>query len=180
MYLDGITTKRLKTRKLELSDITIWEKFFENNNSLPYLGIDLSKDNRTQSKEWIERQLWRYENNKFGHQALIERKTNNFVGQCGLLTQQIDNKIETEIAYHIIPEYWGLGFATEAAKEFRDYAFRNDLCNSLISVIDVRNIASQKVAKKNGMKVSMQTKYNDLNVYVYRINKDEWGKQTTT
>jgi len=174
MYLDGSETNRLFIRKLEFSDIAIWETFFEKNNFLPFLGLDLTLNKKAQSKNWIERQLWRYENNKFGHHALIDKQTNKLIGQCGLLTQEIDDKIETEIGYHIIPEYWGKGYATEAAKKFRDFAFEKDLCNSLISIIDIRNIASQKVAEKNSMRKTKQVRYNSLDVYIYRIEKDEY------
>ncbi len=174
MYLDGSETKRLVIRKLEISDIAVWESFFENNASLAFLGLDLSIDNKAQAKDWIERQLWRYENNKYGHHALIDKQSNTFIGQCGLLTQEIDNKIETEIGYHILPKYWGKGYATEAAKKFRDYAFSNNLCKSLISIIDIRNIASQKVAEKNGMKNTKQVRYYNLDVFVYRITRQEY------
>jgi len=174
MYLDGSETKRLLIRKLEVTDIAIWESFFENNIYLPYLGLDLTLNNKAQSKDWIERQLWRYENNKYGHHALIDKQTNKFIGQCGLLTQEIDHKSETEIGYHIIPEYWSKGYATEAAKKFLDYAFERDLCNSLISIIDIRNVASQNVAKKNGMRKTRKIKYNNLDVYIYRIEKDDY------
>ncbi|MCP4553047.1 MAG: GNAT family N-acetyltransferase, partial [Bacteroidetes bacterium] len=145
-----------------------------NNSFLPFLGLDLTLNIKAQSKDWIERQLWRYENNMYGHHALIDKQTNKFIGQCGLLTQEIDDKIETEIGYHIIPEHWGKGYATEAAKKIRDYAFDKDLCNSLISIIDIRNIASQKVAEKNGMRKTKQVKYYNLDVYIYRIEKDDY------
>ena len=174
MYLHGSETKRLFIRKLGIADIPVWEAFFENNPFLPYLGLDLTMDNKAQSTDWIKRQLWRYENNKYGHHALIDKQTNKFIGQCGLLTQEIDNKIEIEIGYHIIPDYWGMGYATEAAMKFRDYAFERDLCDSLISIIDVRNVVSQKVAEKNGMKKTKQVNYYNLDVYVYRIRKDEY------
>jgi len=177
MYLHGSDTKRLNIRKLDVSDISIWETFFENNNSLEYLGLDLSLDAKAQSKEWIERQLWRYENGQYGHHALLNKDSNEFIGQCGLLTQEIDGKIELEIGYHILPEYWGLGFATEAAQLFRDYAFDNNLCDSLVSIIDIRNIASQKVAEKNGMQRGKQVKYYDLDVYIYRIYKSDYSKK---
>ncbi|TAJ12794.1 N-acetyltransferase [Marinilabiliaceae bacterium JC017] len=176
MYLDGAETNRLLIRKLEPSDIAIWETFFENNNSLPFLGLDLTMDNKAQAKDWIERQLWRYENNKYGHHALIDKQTNKFIGQCGLLTQEINHQTAIEIGYHILPEYWGMGYATEAAKKFRDYAFENNLSDSLISIIDVRNIASQKVAEKIKMKRDKQASYFNLDVYIYRIDKEEWKK----
>ncbi|WP_445589469.1 GNAT family N-acetyltransferase [Sunxiuqinia sp. A32] len=171
MYLDGAETERLRIRKLELSDIAIWESFFENNDYLPYLGLDLSSDKKAQAKEWIEIQLRRYQEKRYGHHALIDKQTNQFIGQCGLLTQEIDGKTEIEIGYHILPAYWGKGYATEAANKFRDYAFQNNLCNSLISIIDIRNIASQKVAEKNGMRKTRQIKYHGLDVFIYRIDK---------
>lgn len=177
MYLDGTETNRLLIRKLELSDIAIWETFFENNSSLPFLGLDLTMTNKAQAKNWIERQLWRYENNKYGHHALIDKQTNKFIGQCGLLTQEINNQTAIEIGYHILPEYWGMGYATEAAKTFRDYAFENNLSDSLVSIIDVRNIASQKVAEKIKMKRDKQATYYNLDVYIYRIDKDEYPHQ---
>lgn len=170
-YLDGLETQRLITRRLELSDIPVWEAFFENNPSLPLLGLDLSLNKHEQSADWIKRQLQRYENNKFGHQALIDKESNAFIGQCGLLTQEVEGKTEIEIGYHILPAYWGKGYATEAASKFRDFAFDNDISTSLISVIDVRNVMSQHVAEKIGMQNSGQLRLYGLDVYIFRIEK---------
>jgi RimJ/RimL family protein N-acetyltransferase len=174
MYLDGSETSRLWIRKLEVSDRTIWESFFENNPSLPFLGLNLALDKKDQSIDWIEWQLRRYEQHKFGHHALIDKKSNRFIGQCGLLTQEIDNQTEIELGYHILPDYWGKGYATEAATKFWDYAFENDVCDSLISIIDIRNKASQKVAEKLGMKNIKQVAYHTLNVFLYRIDKADY------
>jgi [ribosomal protein S5]-alanine N-acetyltransferase len=170
MYLTGTKTDRLSIRALEFSDITAWESFFDNNPALPYLGLDLSKNKQEQSQEWIQWQLKRYDENRYGHHALIHQQTNELIGQCGLLSQEIDGKKEIEIGYHILPKYWGHGYATEAAKKFRDYAFENKISDSLISVIDIRNKASQNVAKKIGMTNEKQIKYFDLDVFIYRIN----------
>ena len=91
-----------------------------------------------------------------------------------MLTQEVDNIIEIEVGYHIFKKYWGKGFAPEAAKLFIDYAFENDLTNSVISVIDVGNIKSQKVAEKNGLTREKQTKYSDgEDVYIYRITNNK-------
>lgn len=170
MYLNGAETARLKIRSLELCDIPTWESFFENNHSLSYLGIDLSLDKKQQSRAWIDRQLERYSKGLYGHHALILKEKNEFIGQCGLLVQTIDGIKEIEIGYHVLPKYWGNGFATEAAIKFRDYAFKNMISDSLISVIDIWNTASQNVAKKLGMKNEKQTKCFGLDVFIYRIN----------
>lgn len=171
MYLHNTETNRLKIRKLELSDIDEWEQFFVNNPNIEYLGLDDSLDNQSQAEDWIKRQLLRYESNGFGHHALIEKESGKFIGQCGLLTQEIEGKIEIELGYHILPEFWGNGFATEAAKKFKTFAFAEDICSTLISVIDIRNTPSQNVARKLGMQAEKQIPFFGLEVFIFRTYK---------
>ncbi|CAN5544418.1 hypothetical protein BH23BAC1_BH23BAC1_35930 [soil metagenome] len=75
-----------------------------------------------------------------------------FIGKCGLLTQEVDGIKEIEVGYHIMKKYRRQGYAPEAAKLFFDYALRNYLTISMISIIDIRNIKSQRVAEKNGLR----------------------------
>ncbi len=175
MYPNKMRLKRLKMRKLQIDDIDIWKKFFINNSSLKYLGLDLNKEFDLLAEEWIEHQFSRYENNRHGHLALIDLNKKQFIGQAGLLTQQVDGTNEIEIGYHIIPEFWGKGYATEAALYLRHIGFENYEYDSLVSVIDIRNKGSQNVAVKTGMKIEKQLFYNGLDVYLYRINRDEYN-----
>jgi RimJ/RimL family protein N-acetyltransferase len=103
-------------------------------------------------------------------QALIHRQTGAFIGQCGLLAQEVDGVQELEVGYHIFYKYWGQGYAPEAAKGFLQHAFENKLADSLISIIDVRNLKSQRVAEKNGLVREKQTRWSELDVFVYRIS----------
>ena len=121
------------------------------------------------AKHWVEKQLDRYANKRNGLQVLIDKKTNEFIGQWGLLLQEVDGEIEIEVAYHILKKYWGKGYAPEAAGAFIDYAFKNSLTSSVISIIDKRNIKSQRVAEKNGFTREKETKWSSMDVFVYRI-----------
>ncbi len=174
MYAHGKTTDRLLIRKLEESDIDSWKDFFIDNPSLPYLGIDEILSPEKNAREWIEMQFKRYEENRYGHHALVNKDTGEFVGMCGLLTQTIEGKQEIEIGYSLLPKHWGKGYASEASQFFRDYGFEHENLNHIISVIDIRNTASQKVAVRNGMMIDRQIKYWDLDVYIYQITKEEW------
>lgn len=176
MYAHGNSTERLLIRKLEESDAYVWPGFFNNNPLLPYLGIPLDKTPEESAKEWIEFQLKRYDEGRYGHHALVNKETGEFIGQCGLLTQTVEEKNEVEVGYHILPKYWGNGYATEAAQFFRDFGFKHEKLDHIISVIDIRNIASQKVAEKNGMTRRRQIKYYDLDVFIYQINIEEWSQ----
>jgi len=79
--------------------------------------------------------------------ALIEKSTGDFVGQCGLLMQQIDGQDEIEIGYHLFPKYLGKGFATEAAQKFKQIAFDQYNFLHLISIIIQENLLPKKAAK---------------------------------
>jgi RimJ/RimL family protein N-acetyltransferase len=87
------------------------------------------------------------------------------------MVQEVDGVNEIEVGYHIFKKYWGLGYAPEAAKLFIDYAFQNELTDSVISIIDIRNIKSQRVAEKNGLKREKQTIWSGLEVHIYRIHR---------
>ena len=82
---------------------------------------------------------------------------------------------EIEVGYSLLPN-WGKGYASEAVQFFRNFGFENENLDRLISVIDIRNIASQKVAVRNGMFNDRQIKYYDLDVYIYQIIRDDWIK----
>jgi RimJ/RimL family protein N-acetyltransferase len=88
-----------------------------------------------------------------------------------LLIQEVDGQNEIEVGYHIFPGYWGQGYVTEAAAGFIEFAFNHAQANSIISIIDIENIASIRVAEKNGMRLVAQTTWvNDELVGVYRID----------
>jgi len=172
IYQDNLESPRLVTRKLIENDIVIWSDFFAEKDAVeffPNFGLTTNSD---KAKLWIEKQLARYSDNRFGLQALIDKKSENFIGQCGLVTQEVDGKTEIEVGYHILKQYWGQGYAPEAAKLFIDYAFKNNLTQSVISIIDKRNFKSQRVAEKNGLKIEKEIKWSGMDVYIYRIEKD--------
>lgn len=173
-YQANLESARLITRFLTTEDILRWTDFFKDKDAVelfPTYGLTLNED---RAKHWIHKQLTRYNENSYGLQALFHKKTNEFIGQCGIIKQEVDGKIEIEVGYHVFKKYWGQGYAPEAAKLFIDYAFENAITNSLISIIDIQNIKSQIVADKNGLKREKQTKWSGLDVFIYRIEKENW------
>ena len=120
----------------------------------------------------------RYASYGTGLQGLIAKDTGELVGLCGVLRQDINGTIEFEIGYHLIRKYWGKGYATEAARRFRDYAFENNIAESLVSIIHPLNFLSQNVAMRNGMKLSEKgIIWRDSEYDIYRITKAEWKAQ---
>lgn len=176
-YQEHLETERLRTRKLSKDDILIWSEFFSDKEAVEFMPSDEASSNTKLAKNWIDKQFSRYATNRLGLQALIHKNTNQFLGQCGLLVQNVDGKKEIEVSYHILKKFWGKGYAPEAAKRFIDYAFENNLTTSVISIIHTDNIRSQKVAEKNGLKREKKTMWAELDVYIYRISKEDWNQE---
>ena len=176
--LNGQETERLLFRKIERNDFNIWLEFYKNPVTSKH-WISEKKTPKIECENWYKKQFYRYENNQGGMNALIEKKSGKLIGHCGLLLQKVDNIVELEIGYSLLPEYWNKGYATEAAKKCRDYAFQNKLTESLISIISLTNKASETVALKNRMRIDKKTIYNGNKVTIFRINKIKFTLERT-
>ncbi|MEO5641952.1 MAG: GNAT family N-acetyltransferase [Bacteroidia bacterium] len=174
--LEGQESERLYFRKLKESDFENWLAFCRDPTSLKYIFFAQSTpdDPLMKCKSWFDRIFNRYENNLGGLNVLIDKNTNEFIGQCGLLIQTIDGIEEMEVGYSIMPEHRKKGYALEAAKKCKNFAFENNLRDSLISTIHIDNVNSAKVAMANGMVKEKKTIYMDNPVNIFRISRVEW------
>ena len=177
--LEGCESERLIFRKIKESDFNQWLEFFKDSRTSEH-WIEEKETPEIECTKWYNKQFWRYENDKGGMNALIEKTSGKLVGHCGLLVQTVDGLTELEIGYSFLPEFWNKGYASEAAMYCRDFAFRNNLADSLISIISVTNIPSQKVALKNGMQIEKTTIYNENRVNIFRIHKKDWENINST
>lgn len=102
--------------------------------------------------QWLDRQLWRYENeNGHGLYAVILKENGELIGQCGLTFQDYKEKRVLEIGYLFQKRYWHKGYAAEAARAWKRYAFEELGEKEVYSIIRDTNTASQNVALRNGM-----------------------------
>jgi ribosomal-protein-alanine N-acetyltransferase len=167
-----LQTSRLHIRELTMNDEEALKEFTADPEAMRFFTMIDTKDPKA-STQWIERQLKRYEDTGMGLWALIDKQSGSYVGQCGLLVQEVDETTELEIGYNLLTRCRGNGYASEAAAACREYAFKNKLAPSLISIIHVDNVNSQRVAVRNGMERDKQTTFKEIPVYVYRIKSSQ-------
>jgi 2-haloacid dehalogenase len=105
---------------------------------------------RNEVRDWIDRNQRTYRERGFGLWLLTSRESGEFVGECGLTPQEVGGANEIELAYHLRPEFQGRGLATEAATACLEFAREAGL-KRIVSLIDPRNVASQRVAAKIGL-----------------------------
>lgn len=172
MLLEHLTTRRLRFRPLTLDDKPRLMGFFNDPIATEFHLIKTDLD--TYADTWIRRQLGRYANDQGGLHAIELTETGELVGQCGLLYQWVDGIPKWEVGYHFLREFWGNGYATEAAQACRDFCFENEMAETLISLIHPENLRSQAVAKRNGMTEWKRTTWREMPVVVFRIRRSEW------
>ena len=105
-----------------------------------------------EAQAWLEKQISRYKNDGFGLWAVILKTSGEFVGQCGITRQDIEGDTVPEIGYLLKRKHWHNGYASEAAKACKNYAFETLGFDRVYSIIRDNNYASQRVAERNGMK----------------------------
>ena len=168
--LTGQETKRLKFRTLQLDDFDAWLPMFKANNIAKFLDLDSTLSELELCKQWFEKAFNRYDNNLGGMNVLIDKKSDQLVGQCGVLVQMVEGVERLEIGYSVLPQFWGRGYASEAALKCKNYAFEHNFSDVLMSMIHVDNISSKKVALINGMTFEKQIK----NFNIFSIHKERW------
>jgi len=165
--LEGLHTERLRFRRLTLDDLEWWMDYMHNAEAVRFMPFEVGS--LRDGKMMIQRSLDRYAQDGSGLNALLLRDGGLPVGQCGLLTQEVDGQPELEIGYHFLPQHWGCGYATEAAMACKRFATEHQLALSVISLIDPDNLRSQAVATRNGMERGKLTMHRGKAAYVYRV-----------
>jgi len=124
-------------------------------------------------EQWIQRNRSRYAKDGHGLWGMILKSSAELIGDCGLINQDVDGALELEIGYHVRRDHWGRGFAIEAARACRDYAFARYPVDHVISLIRPENLQSCRVAEKNGMTIWKETVRGGLRHFVYSIRRSK-------
>lgn len=169
-----IETERLYLREMKQDDYDDLAKMLKSSEVMLHYAHEFT-DGDVQA--WLDRQFDRYEKDGFGLWAVCLKETGKMIGQCGITWQEWDGCLVPEIAYFFQQKYWGEGYAIEAAKACRDYAFEQLAFDKIYSMIRDTNAPSQKVATRNGMRQQgsyVKNNYGvDMRILVFSVKKNE-------
>lgn len=173
--LPEVETKRLIFRLLNPKDFENWLPLFSSMDVARFLGLDESLTPEEMCQKWFDKVFHRYENDLGGMHVLVDKTTRKMVGQCGLLIQEVEGERRMEIGYSVLPEYWGMGYASEAAQKCKEEGFTNGFTENIMSMVHIDNKGSETVAKRNGMvweKIVDKDSGNPMNIF--SIQKSDW------
>ena len=133
------TSQRLIFRSYEAKDFGFLYSMLNDSEMVKYIGNGNTR-NTEEALAFLERIQNHYEQNEeFGLKLLIRKEDGIPVGHAGIIPQQIDGDVELEIGYWIAKEFWGNGYATEAAKVLLNRGVNELGINRLISLIQPDN-----------------------------------------
>lgn len=156
--MTNITTDRLLLRPFKSADLPMLHQLLSDPLVMKFsLNGPYSEQ---KSKVFIEQCILKSSNNEPSLLAVIDKNTHQFIGSCGFFPQTIQGIAELELGYRLLKSYWGRGLATEATTALKHYAFNEWGLSRLISLIDTDNIASVRVAEKNGFKLEKTMLYD--------------------
>lgn len=89
----------------------------------------------------------------FGTYAVEVKDTGAFIGFVGLhnVTFEVDFAPAIEILWRLLPEFWGKGYAAEAARACLNYAKNELKLKEIVSFTSLPNKRSEHVMQKIGM-----------------------------
>lgn len=143
-----LETRRLILRELCPNDFHEVCKLLQDNEVMyAYEGAF----NDTEVREWLDRQIKRYAEDKVGLWGAVLKENGELIGQCGITMQPYREQTVPEIGYLLRKNFWHKGYATEAARSCADYASHILGIKRIYSIIRDNNLPSQGVAKRIGM-----------------------------
>lgn len=167
-----LETDRLVLRELCEDDLDDLCLYLSDEKTMAHYPEPYSRE---KVMEFIRKNMQRYSELGFGLWAIILKSEYKLIGDCGITIQDIDGSEEYEIGYHLNKNYWGNGYATEAAKAVKSYGFKKLGLTKICSYMAENHTASRAVAERNGMSIE-KTYLNPNNrnfpTVVYSIRKE--------
>jgi RimJ/RimL family protein N-acetyltransferase len=145
-----LRTERLDIRPLQRSDLDGLHRMYGDEETMRYSGGSGGARTRAQTSAGLDRMIGHQDEYGFGMYALVDRDSGEMVGECGLV--HVELKLpEVELAYYVVRDRWGRGYATEAARACLDHGFADLGLDRIIAIAWPENGASHRVMEKAGM-----------------------------
>ena len=142
-----ITTSRLTIRPLLDSDSPAMLAVYADAEVMRYIpgGARDETGSAERLRDLIEHQA----EHGVSKWAVVLTATGQVIGDCGL--QYLDGTSDLEIGFHLARQYWGQGFATEAACACLRWA-QTERTERIVAMVDPDHSASRRILERIGLR----------------------------
>ena len=171
---DRIESTRLVLRRITPSDLPFFTRIHSVADVVRYTGHGRPRS-AEETQQWVHATIASYEELQLGQLAVLRKADGALLGRCGLSDMVLEANPaslairrgwfghaqapaglaviqEQELGYTFDATYWGHGYATEAAQCVFAYARDQLRLRRVISVIDLDNERSLRVAQRCGLR----------------------------
>ena len=166
-----LETKRLYIRPFRTEDADELHEIFGDSRVMERIPGGPSPTLQ-ETKGRLAKIIEHQEKNGFSLWALIDKEKGNLIGNCGLILVE-GRGPEIELSYDIAYEFWGRGYATEAARECLRFGFENLKLDRIIALTYSDHIASRRVMENIGMVYEKTGHYYDRDLVQYFASKNK-------
>lgn len=166
-----IETERLLLRMFRAEDSETIYKLFNDADVQKHLS-PANRRTREQIKVTLKNFVSRWDERGFGVWCVTEKKSAKVIGYCGF--QLFDEMPEIEIIFAFLKNFWGKGFATEAAKACLRFWFEELTSDEIFAASSPKNIAALQVLEKIGMRYVEKSARYQMELVTYSISRNEY------
>lgn len=164
-----LTTARIGFSKWSKNDFQLAELLWGNPDVTRYICAS-GKFTMEDISVRLEKEIYNEKAYHVQYWPIFTLSSNELIGCCGLRPYR---KNEYEIGIHLLPQFWGKGYAMEAASAAINYAFSVLNADALFAGHNPHNIASAKVLHKLGFSYIGDEFYEPTGLYhpSYKLKK---------
>ena len=171
--LESLRAGRLQLVRIGASDLPELTRMHRDPRVMATLGGLRSEESSVALLRGLEDH---WEEHGFGLWTLRESATGRFAGRGGLRRVTIEGRDEVEVAYALLPEFWGQGLATEVAVASVRVGFDALELHDLVSFTLPTHAASRRVMTKAGFAYERDVGHAGLPHVLYRITAASWRR----
>ncbi len=165
-------TERLIVRRLSLNDVPALTRILSDPEVMKHSVRGVCDESAT--RKFIDWCLASYESHGVGPWALIDRRSSELIGFCGVGPEVVVGVEEINLGYRLAKRYWNKGLASEATRAVLDCCFGQRLFHSVVVIIEPEHAASLKVAEKAGFSRFDALEFHSRPVRLYRLTSEQW------
>lgn len=171
---DAFRTARLTAERLRPEHFADYHRLMTDPRVMATLGGRVWAEAET--RDALRKALDHWDRHGFGIYVFRD-PSGALAGRAGLRSTEIDGRTETELLYAYLPEFWGSGLGTEAARALIGIGFGVLGVPDIVSFTLPTNVASQRVMQKAGLRYERDFVWHDLPHVFYRLRAGEPGSE---
>jgi ribosomal-protein-alanine N-acetyltransferase len=162
-----VETERLSIRQITNEDAINLTKVLADPIVMQYSTVGVHTEE--QVYDYIANCKNQYDLNGYGHWAIYNSITNEFVGVCGLNKHEVDTDDVIHINYRLASDQQGKGYAVESTFGVLNFAKNTLKLKVIHALIDSANISSVKVVDRTGFQFIKSAVFRGFKVDIYQV-----------